>query len=277
MGSSGGGVWKTKNYGINWKNVSDGYFASPSIGDIQVSQSNPEVVYVGTGSDGIRSNIIAGKGIYKSTDSGETWSNIGLEKTGQIGAVEIHPNNPDIVFVAAIGQAFNPNNERGIYRTLNGGQNWEQVYFNSDTIGAVDLEFHPTNPDIIYASLWRVERKPYTIISGGFQAGGILKSTDGGASWTKLEKGLPKGLIGKIDLAVSAAAPDRLYALIEAPEDTKEGGLYRSNNQGESFELISNKKDLLDRPFYYCNIEADPNNADIIYSLATRYRGCRGS
>ena len=271
MGASGGGVWKTDDYGINWKNVSDGYFASPSIGDIQVSQSNPKIVYVGTGSDGIRSNIIAGRGVYKSEDSSETWKNIGLEKTGQIGAVEIHPNNPNIVFVAAIGQAFNPNPERGIYRTLDGGKNWEQVYFNSDTIGAVDLEFHPTNPDIIYASLWRVERKPWTIISGGFQAGGILKSTDGGTTWTKLENGLPNGLIGKIDLAISAADPDRLYALVEAPEDSKEGGLYRSNNQGESFELVCNKKDLLDRPFYYCNIEADPNNADIIYSLATRY------
>lgn len=271
MGASGGGVWKTDDYGINWENISDGYFASPSIGDIQVSQSNPEIVYVGTGSDGIRSNIISGKGVYKSIDEGETWQPIGLEKTGQIGAVEIHPNKPNIVFVAAIGQAFMPNNERGIYRTLDGGQNWEQVYFHSDSIGAVDLEFHPSNPDIIYAALWRVKRKPWTIFSGGYQAGGIIKSTDGGTTWTKLENGLPQGLIGKIDLAVSAADPDRLYALIEAPENTKEGGLYRSNNQGESFELISNKKDLLDRPFYYCNVEADPTNADIIYSMATRY------
>ncbi len=271
MGATGGGVWKTEDYGMNWKNVSDGYFASPSIGDIQVSQSNPETIYVGTGSDGIRSNIISGKGVYKSVDEGKTWKCVGLEKTGQIGAVEVHQANPDMVFVAAIGQAFNPNPERGIYRTLDGGKNWEQVYFHSDTVGAVDLEFHPTNPDIIYAALWRVERKPWTIVSGGFKAGGILKSTDGGNNWEKLENGLPEGLIGKIDLAVSAADPDRLYALVEAPEETKKGGLYRSDNQGKTFELISNKKELLDRPFYYCNIEADPNNADIIYALATGY------
>lgn len=271
MGATGGGVWKTTDYGINWENVSDGYFATPSIGDIQVAQNNPEIVYVGTGSDGIRSNIISGKGMYKSEDAGKSWTHKGLKECGQIGAVEIHPTNPDIVFVAAIGQAFNPNPERGIYRSRDGGENWEQVYFHSDTIGAVDLEFHPTNPDIIYAALWRAERKPWTIISGGYQAGGILKSNDGGSTWVKLENGLPQGLIGKADLAVSAADPDRLYALIEAPEETKEGGLYRSDDLGESFRLISSKKELLDRPFYYCNIEADPNNADVIYSLATSY------
>lgn len=271
MGATGGGVWKTNDYGMNWENVSDKYFATPSIGDIQVSQSHPDIVYVGTGSDGIRSNIISGKGMYKSTDAGQTWKHIGLKETGQIGAVEVHPENPDIVFVAAIGQAFNPNKERGIYKTTDGGENWEQVYAHSDTIGAVDLEFHPANPDIIYASLWRVERKPWTIISGGYQAGGVLKSSDGGSTWKKLENGLPNGLVGKIDLAVSSADPDRLYALVEAPENTKEGGLYRSNDQGETFQLVSNKEELLDRPFYYCNIEADPNNADIIYSLATGY------
>ncbi len=271
MGATGGGVWKTDDYGNHWANVSDGYFATPSIGDIQVSPSNPEIVYVGTGSDGIRSNIISGKGVYKSDDEGETWNHIGLEKAGQIGAVEVHPENPDIVFVAAIGQAFNPNPERGIYRSLDGGKSWEHVFFHSDTVGAVDIEFHPKNPDILYASLWRVERKPWTIISGGYQSGGILKSVNGGKDWVKLENGLPKGLIGKIDLAVSAADPDRLYALVEAPEDTKEGGLYVSNDSGESFELVSNKKEILDRPFYYCNIEADPNNADVVYALATRF------
>ena len=271
MGATGGGVWKTTDYGNNWKNVSDGFFVTPSIGDIQVSQSNPEIVYVGTGSDGIRSNIIAGKGVYKSEDEGLTWRHIGLEKVGQIGAVEVHPKNADIVFVAAIGQAFQPNQDRGIYRSLNGGKSWEHVYFHSDTVGAVDIEFHPTNPDILYAALWRVERKPWTIISGAYQSGGVLKSVDGGKSWEKLENGLPSGLIGKIDLAVSAADPDRLYALVEAPEETGEGGLYRSDNKGEKFELVTNKKEILDRPFYYCNIEADPSNADIIYALATRF------
>jgi len=271
MGATGGGVWKTTDYGISWKNISDGYFASPSIGDIQVAKSDSSIIYVGTGSDGIRSNIIAGKGMYKSEDEGKTWKHIGLEKTGQIGAVEVNPNNPDIVFVAAIGQSFNPNMERGVYRTMNGGESWEQVLFDSDSIGAVDIEFHPEDPSIIYATMWRVERKPWTIISGGYKAGGVYRSTDGGDTWTKLENGLPDGLIGKIDLAVSAADPDRLYALVEAPEDTKQGGLYRSDDKGDSFKLVSNKEGLLDRPFYYCNIEADPNNADIIYSLATSF------
>lgn len=202
MGTTGGGVWKTQDYGVSWKNVSDGYFATPSIGDIQVAQKNPEIIYVGTGSDGIRSNIIGGKGIYKSIDEGKTWTHIGLEKVGQIGAVEIHPENPNIVFVAAIGQAFNPNPERGIFRSIDGGHNWEHVFFHSDTVGVVDIEFHPTDPSVLYASLWRVERKPWTIISGGMYAGGILKSTDGGKTWRKLETGLPNGLIGKIDLSI---------------------------------------------------------------------------
>ena len=267
MGSTGGGVWKTEDYGITWKNVSDGYFASPSIGDINVFQPNPKIVYVGTGSDGIRSNVIVGKGVYKSIDAGKTWKNIGLEKAGQIGAVEIHPTHADTVFVAAIGQPFQPNKERGVYRTHNGGKSWEQVLYLSDTIGAADLEFAPGNPNIVYATMWRAERKPWTIISGGKQAGGIYKSIDGGTTWKKLSMGLPQGLIGKIDLAVSEADPKRLYALIEAPKG--ERGIYRSDDQGENFKQVVDKKELIDRPFYYCNIEANPLNADVLFAMAT--------
>ena len=268
MGATGGGVWKTEDYGTSWKNVSDGYFSTPSIGDINVAQHYPKIVYVGTGSDGIRSNVIAGKGMYKSMDAGKTWEHIGLEKTGQIGAVEIHPYNADIVFVAAIGQAFQPNKERGVYRTKDGGKTWEQVLFLSDTMGAADLEFHPTNPNIIYATAWRAERKPWTIISGS-KEDGVYKSIDGGDTWKKLEKGLPEGLKGKIDLAVSPAQPNLLYALVEAPAPA--GGLYRSNDQGASFELVSNQSSLVDRPFYYCNVEADPTNGEVVYVLATSY------
>ena len=269
MGATGGGVWKTTDYGIKWNNVSDGFFASPSIGAMRVAPSNNDIVYVGTGSDGLRSNVITGKGVYKSLDAGNTWKFSGLKETGQIGAVEVHPENADVLFVAAIGQAFQPNKERGVYRSVDGGENWKQVLYLSDTIGAVDVEFAPDNPSTIYATMWRAERKPWTIISGGHQAGGIYKSTDGGDNWTKLNNGLPQGLIGKIDLGVSPADPNKLYALVEAPE--KEGGLYVSDNRGETFTQVSDNKGLVNRPFYYCNVDVNPQNANSIYVMAMRY------
>jgi len=268
MGATGGGVWKTNDYGTTWKNVSDGYFETPSIGAIRVSESNPDVVYVGTGSDGLRSNVITGKGVYKSIDAADSWTHIGLTETGHIGAVEIHPENPDIVYVAAIGNAFAPNSERGIFKTIDGGETWNKILYINDTVGFSDLEIHPTNPNIIYAGAWRAERKPWTIISGG-EVGGIYRSMDAGENWTKLDQGLPTGLIGKTDLAVSLAKPDRLYALIEAPQGI--GGLFKSELKGDSFALASTKKELLDRPFYYCNVDADPNNADIVFVNSTRY------
>ena len=274
MGATGGGVWKTTDYGINWKNISDGYFESPSIGAITVDQKKPKTIYVGTGSDGLRSNVIGGRGVYKTVDGGKKWEFLGLRQTGQIGAVEIHPTNSDIIFVAAIGQAFAPNKERGLYKSTDGGKTWKQSLFISDKIGIVDMEFAPDNPNIIYAAAWKAERKPWTIISGGMKEGGIYKSTDGGENWTKLENGLPQGLIGKIDLTVSTAKPNRVYALVEAPEEENEagrGGLYRSDDYGANFELVSHKKELLDRPFYYCNIKADPQNADVLYASATRF------
>lgn len=274
MGSTGGGIWKTEDYGYNWNNVSDGYFATPSIGSIRVYQSNPDIVYVGTGSDGLRSNVIAGKGAYKSDDAGKSWQHIGLKEAGQIGAVIIHPDDPDLVYVAAIGQPFQPNSERGVYRTKDGGQSWEQVLYLSDTVGAVDLEFAPDDPQTVYAAMWRAERKPWTIISGGQQSGGrqsggIYKSVDGGDNWQKITEGLPQGLIGKADLAVSDADPERVYALVEAPG--QEGGLYRSDDRGESFYLVSNKDGILDRPFYYCNVGANPLNADVVFVNSTRF------
>lgn len=269
MGASGGGVWKTTDYGTTWKNISDGFFNTGSIGAIEVAPSNSAVVYVGTGSDGLRSNVITGKGVYKSIDAGKKWQHIGLEKVGQIGAVEIHPQNSDTLYVAAIGQAFQPNKERGVYRSYNGGETWQQVLYLSDTIGAVDFEFAPDDPNTIYATMWRGERKPWTIISGGHQAGGVYKSTNGGDNWTKLTNGLPQGLIGKIDLGVSPANPNKLYALVEAPE--KEGGLYVSDNRGETFTQISDNKGLVNRPFYYCNIEVNPQNANSVYVMAMMF------
>jgi photosystem II stability/assembly factor-like uncharacterized protein len=268
MGATGGGVWKTSDYGQSWVNVSDGYFETASIGAIDVADSDPNVVYVGTGSDGIRSNVITGRGVYKSTDAGQSWSFLGLRDAGQIGAVIIHPDDPDLVYVAAIGQAFAPNPERGVYRTRDGGASWEQILFVSDSTGAVDLEFAPDNPREIYASMWRAERKPWTIISGA-REGGVYKTTDGGDSWAKLTNGLPGDLIGKSDLAVSAADPDRLYALIEAPD--AERGLYLSDDRGASFRLVNTDSGLTDRPFYYCNVDADPSNADVVYVNSTRF------
>ncbi|MCP4728131.1 MAG: hypothetical protein GY863_24035, partial [bacterium] len=226
MGATGGGVWKTTDYGQSWGNVSDGYFDTGSIGAIRVSLSDPDIVYVGTGSDGIRSNVITGKGVYKSTDAGKTWTHIGLRNVGQIGAVEIHPDNPDIVYVAAIGQAFAPNPERGVYRTKDGGGTWELVLFISEETGAVDLEFAPDDPNTVYAGVWHGRRQPWTIISGNME-GGLYKTSDGGDNWKKLTEGLPKGVFGKSDFAVSAADPNRVYALIEA--NPPEGGLYRSD------------------------------------------------
>lgn len=263
MGATGGGVWKTEDYGITWKNISDGFFNTPSIGAIRVAPTNPDIVYVGTGSDGIRSNVIIGKGVYKSINAGKTWKHIGLEKVGQIGAVEIHPTNPEIIFVAAQGQPFQKNPERGVYQSKDGGASWKQVLFVADSVGAVDVEFAPANPNIVYATMWRNERKPWTIISGANKVGGVYKSTDGGATWKKMTEGLPQGLIGKIDLAVSAADPNRLYALVEAPKG--EAGLYRSEDQGNSFKLMSTKKELYARPFYYLNVDANPLNADVVF------------
>ena len=267
LGASGAGVWKSDDYGTSWNNVSDKFFATPSIGAIEVAINDPNIVYVGTGSDGLRSNVISGKGVYKSIDAGKTWDHIGLRETGQIGAVEIDPTNNNVVWVAAIGNAFKANEARGIYKTTDGGQNWKKVFYISDTVGFADLELLPGNPNIVYAAAWKAERKPWTIISGGNNdEGGIYKSINGGKDWVKLEKGLPKGLVGKIDLAVSPVDSSILYAVIEAPG--KEGGLYKSVNQGKSFKQVSSNKGLVNRPFYYTNIELDPTNSDIIYSNA---------
>ncbi|WP_246865758.1 WD40/YVTN/BNR-like repeat-containing protein [Croceivirga thetidis] len=267
LGASGGGVWKTLDYGTTWNNVSDGFFDTPSIGAIQVADNDPNIVYVGTGSDGLRSNVISGKGIYKSIDGGKTWDHIGLKNVGQIGAVEIDPNNSNVVWVAAIGNAFKSNPERGVYKTTDGGENWEKVLFISDKVGFADIELLPGNPNVIYAAAWKAERKPWTIISGGTtDEGGIYKSVNGGKDWIKLKEGLPKGTIGKIDLAVSKVNSSIVYAVIEAPKD--EQGLYKSIDQGKTFEHISDDKRLVNRPFYYTNVELDPTNPDIVYSNA---------
>jgi photosystem II stability/assembly factor-like uncharacterized protein len=265
MGTVGGGVWKTDDYGNVWYPITDGYFATGSIGAIRVADSNPNIVYVSTGSDGLRSNVIIGKGVYKSIDAGKTWTHLGLEKTGNSGAVVIHPDNPDLVYVAAIGNPFVSNPERGVYRTKDGGATWENVLYVSDETGAVDLELAPDNPNEIYATMWRAERKPWTIISGG-EEGGVYKSSDGGDHWAQLTTGLPTGLRGKADLAVSAADPNRVYVLIEAPGS--EGGVYRSDDRGAGWRQVTDFQPIRNRPFYYCNLEAHPDDPDVLWGMA---------
>ena len=267
MGVASGGVWKTTDGGTSWRPISDGYFAAASTGSIDVSLSNPDILYVGTGSDDIRSNVSTGRGVYKSTDAGKSWTFVGLRETGQIGAVRIDPTNPDVVYVAAVGNAFTSNPERGVYRTKDGGATWKNVLFLSDSTGAVDLELQPGHPNVIYASMWRGQRTPWTIISGASE-GGIYKSVDGGDHWTKLGGGLPTGLFGKSNIAVTAANPDRVYALIEAKPGS---GLYRSDDAGEHWQLINTQPTLITRPFYYTTLAADPTNADVAYGGAESF------
>ncbi|MEO0481328.1 MAG: hypothetical protein AAF196_17810 [Planctomycetota bacterium] len=274
-GATGGGVYKTEDHGTSWRNVSDGFFSSPSIGAIRVAPSDPDRIYVGTGSDGLRSNVITGCGVYRSDDAGGSWEFLGLPKSGHIGAVEVHPENPDLVFVAAIGQAFGPNPERGLYRSRDGGRSWAKVLGISDRTGVCDVEFHPSDPNTIYATAWQAERKPWTILSGG-EEGGVFRSTDGGSTFTQLKTGLPEGLVGKADLAVSQANPDRVYVLIEAPEDR--GGVYVSQDRGDSFTQVNSDRGPRVRPFYYTNIDANPADADEVYVSATGfYRSTDGA
>lgn len=267
MGATGGGLWKSTDYGIHWDNISDGYFATPSIGAIAIDQNNPEVIYVGTGSDAIRSNVIVGRGMYKSIDAGKTWKHIGLNGAGQIGAVEIHPQNNKLVYVAAVGQPFRKSEARGVYRTKDGGETWDKILYLSDSVGAVDLEFSPDNPNIIYAAMWRAERKPWTIISGD-QTSGVFKSIDGGDTWRKIKNGLPEGLIGKIDFAVSKAKPNRVWAQVQAPYGQE--GLYRSDDYAESWTKVEMPehvhKSIMYRPFYFTNLDVNPQNADNLWA-----------
>lgn len=270
MGSTGGGVWKTEDAGERWTNISDGYFEAGSIGSITVAGSDPNVTYVGTGSDAPRGNISAGVGIYKSTDAGKTWKHVGLRNGGQIGEIQIHPNNPDLVYAAVLGNIFGPNSERGVYRSRDGGNNWEQVLSVSDSTGAVDIEMDPTNPRILYAGFWRAERKPWTLIDGSTE-GGVFKSVDGGDSWKRVRGGLPdEGILGKVDVAVSPANPDRIWVMQQAKAEEK-GGLYRSDDGGKSWKLVNGEHKLRQRQYYYTHLFADPIDEHTVYVLNTGF------
>lgn len=271
MGAAGGGgVWKTTDHGETWHNLTDGAgLKSTAIGALEVPASDTSVVYAGTGSEAIRANVTTGRGVYKSTDAGASWQFMGLPDAGQIGAITAHPRDPDRVFVAALGHPFGKNEQRGVFRSVNGGETWEKVLYASDSTGAVDLAVHPENPDVIYAAMWRAERKPWTIISGNDGGDGLYKSTDGGDTWTKLSGGLPTGLVGKIDVAVTPAAPDRVYALVEAPGDRQ--GLYRSDDAGERWRQVSDKDAIMSRPFYFTHLFAHPEDPDQLFVGNVRY------
>jgi photosystem II stability/assembly factor-like uncharacterized protein len=264
MGATGGGVWKTESCGNLWTPVSDGQIATGSIGAIDVSESKPDVVYVGTGSAAIRSNVIIGRGMYKSFDAGKTWRFIGLRDAGQIGSVIVHPSNPDIVWIAALGSPFGPNAERGIFKTIDGGKTWKKTLFVNEETGGRVLGINYSNPNELYAGMYRGFRKGWDIISGGpATEGGIYKSSDGGETWTKLSSGLPQKLIGKIDLDVSRSNPRVVYAMVEAPG--AEGGLYRSDDAGATWQNVNSRTRLRARPFYFNYVDVNPTNENEVW------------
>jgi photosystem II stability/assembly factor-like uncharacterized protein len=264
MGAAGGGVWKTENAGRTWENLSDGFFKVGTIGAVAVSESDNKVIYVGTGESPIRGVTTShGDGVWKSTDAGKTWEHVGLENSGQISKIRIDPRNPDISFIGVQGQIWGPNEERGVFRTMDGGKHWEHVLKAGPQTGASDLRMDPTNPRILYAAMWNHGRKPWFIHSGGTD-GGIYKSVDGGDNWKKLTGGLPE-MVGKIAVDVSASNPDRIYALIEA--EPEKGGLWRSDDGGNNWSLINAHRVLHTRAWYYIHLAADPVDEDTVYVL----------
>src|SRR6478609_4274704 len=267
MGVASGGLFRTTDGGANWTPLADGKIPVGSMGAIAVADSDPKVIYVGTGSDGVRSNVSTGRGVYRTSDGGETWQFVGLYNAGQMGAVRIHPTDPNTVWVAAMGDAFKNNDERGIFKTTDGGKSWKKVLYVNDGVGAMDVEVQTGNPSVVYAWMSRLERKPLTIISGS-KDGGFYKSTDGGDTFTQIKTGLPADLIGKANLAVTAAKPDRVYALIEALPG---GGFYRSDDSGQTWGLVNPQPSLIQRPFYYTTLGADPTNADVVYAGAESF------
>ena len=253
MGSTGGGVWKTVDGGNVWKNISDGFFKTGSVGAIAVAESDPNVIYVGMGEAPVRGVMTShGDGVYKSLDAGKSWKHMGLPKVRQISAIRIHPQNPDLVFVAAQGSPYAPTNERGVYRSSNGGESWQRVHFVDEKSGVSDLSMDPINPRVLYAAYWEHQRVPWKVISGG-PGSGIYKSTDGGENWKKLSKGLPETM-GKIGVSVSPANPQRVFAIVES----EKGGLYRSDDAGENWRLINGDRILQARSWYYMHVFADP-------------------
>ena len=266
QGTAGGGVWKTDDGGANWRNVSDGFFGTGSTGAVEVSRSSPDVVYVGMGEACIRGNASHGDGVYRSDDGGATWRHLGLAETLQIARVRVHPEDPDIAWVAALGDAWGPSEARGVYRTRDGGATWEKVLYRDENSGAIDLVLDPADPDILYASLLELRRFPWGFRSAG-PGTGLFKSTDGGDTWTELtdNPGLPSGLKGRIGITVSPRNSQRLWAIVDAARGVK--GIFRSDDAGETWTRVNEDANLLQRPWYYHHIVADPGDENTVFVL----------
>ncbi len=265
FGASAGGVWKTVDAGVTWKPLWDNFpEASPAVGAIAVAQSDPKVIYVGTGETNIRGDVVMGNGLYKSVDAGKTWTFSGLRDTQVIGRIIVDPKNPDSVYVAALGHLFGDNDERGIFHSVDGGKTWKKVLFVDNKTGGVDVAFDPSNPKVMWAGMWQVYRKPWIMESGG-PGSGLYKSVDGGETWTRQSGGgLPEGIYGRINVAPTSD-PKRIYAMIEA----KKGGLYRSDDAGKTWALINDKNDYRQRAWYFNTVFADPKNPDTVYVMNT--------
>ncbi|MDE2345920.1 MAG: glycosyl hydrolase, partial [Gammaproteobacteria bacterium] len=261
FGGAGGGVWKTTDGGIHWRNISDKFFKTAPVGALAVAPSDPNVIYAGMGESFIRGDMITGDGIYKSTDAGKTWEHMGLTDTRVISEIVVDPKDSNSVYVAALGHVFGPNPQRGIYKSTNGGKTWEKVLYKNDQTGAADISIDPHNPRILFASLWQASRRPWMMSSGG-PGSGLYKSTDGGETWTDISHnpGLPVGILGKIGVSVSGADPNRVYAIIEA----KNGGVFRSDDDGATWQRLFHGSELTQRAWYYMRIYADPKNADVV-------------
>jgi photosystem II stability/assembly factor-like uncharacterized protein len=266
FGGVAGGVWKTTDGGLNWKPIFDKQKdASPSIGALAVSESDPNVIYVGTGEACIRGNIVGGNGVYKSIDAGKSWKFVGLGDTHAIGRLIVSPKNPDIAFVAALGHPFGDNEERGVFRTRDGGKTWEKVLYKDAKTGAIDITFDPSNSNTLFAALWQARRTPWSMDSGG-PGSGLYRSADGGTTWKEIKAhGLPETILGRIGVTVSGANPNRVWAVVEA----EKGGIYRSDDGGENWQLLTDDHRFRQRAWYYSHIFADPKSVDTVYILNT--------
>ncbi|MEC7719522.1 MAG: glycosyl hydrolase, partial [Planctomycetota bacterium] len=267
MGTTGGGVWKTVDAGHHWHNVSDGYFKTGSVGAIAVSESDPNVIYVGMGEHAPRGVMTShGDGVYKSDDGGKTWRHLGLAETQHIARIVIHPKNPDVVYVAAQGALHAPSKARGIYQSIDGGQTWKQIHFVNSLTGCSELSMDMSNPRVLYATMWEHQRKPWIVVSGG-EGSGVYKSSDAGETWKQIHEGLPEEK-GKMAIAVSRSNPDKIYALVESDSNLEKGGLFVSSNGGTKWTRISEDHRLIQRAWYYTEVFVDPNDEHTVYVLS---------